>query len=77
MLSNKLNSLNYKRELKNISYLIENDEYFVTGIGDKSIKAIKNNNSKPEYFWYNTEEGQKILDHLMGKIGQMKLIING
>ena len=73
---NKINEINkYKADFKGVSFLIDNNEYFILGIGDKSVKAIKNDNDKEEYFWYHTKEGKKLLNHLYGKIGQSILQI--
>ena len=63
-----------KKYLKNCFYDFGNDTYFVTGIGYKSIKAVKNDNAVPEYFWYKDEEGSFLLNKLMNVIGQTSLI---
>ena len=69
----EINKKEIKPKLKRISYIIDNDEYFVTGIGKKSIQAIKNDSTKEKYYWYNTKEGKKLLNHIYGKIGQATL----
>ena len=69
----EVNKKEIKPKLKRISYIIDNDEYFVTGIGKKSIQAIKNDSTKEKYYWYNTREGKKLLNHIYGKIGQATL----
>ena len=68
---NKINKINEnKSDLKRVSYLIGNNEYFITGIGTESIRAYKNDSEKEEYFRYETKEGDTLLNHLYNKIGQ-------
>ena len=71
----KIRKINKEKvKLKDVSFLVNNNEYFIIGIGKKSIKAIKNE-KKIDYFWYNTKEGESLLNHLYGKIGQSSLQI--
>ena len=57
-----------KRELKYCEYESTGNTYYVTGIGGKSIKAYKNNNVQEEYFFYNTTEGQRLLNELLSSL---------
>ena len=72
--TNKINKINEnKADLKQVSYLIESNEYFVTGIGKEAIRAYKNDNDEEQYFRYSTKEGKSILNYLYNKIGQSVL----
>lgn len=50
-----------KNDLKWTEYEVNGDVYYVVGIGNLSIKAFKNDEEEPEYFFYNTTEGQYLL----------------
>lgn len=63
-----------KSTLKNETYDMNNNEYHVIGIGPEAIQAYKNDAEDWEYFRYETEEGDSLLNVLFTSIGQTSLI---
>lgn len=53
-----------KRDLKFIEYKVDNNTYYIIGIGDVAIKAYKNDSNRAEFFSYFTIEGQKLLKEI-------------
>lgn len=68
------NIISNKFELKYCSYEIENNEYFVIGIGPEAILAYKNQEKELRYFRYEQDEGNELLNKLFYSIEQKTLI---
>lgn len=72
-LESKINTVcTQKDDLKWTEYQVKDDYYYVSGIGPEAIKASKNGEPE-EYYRYEEEEGQKLLQELMNFTGQSVL----
>lgn len=65
-----------KEELKFVEYEVNGNLYYVVGIGPVAIKAIKNDDEEPDFFYYTTTEGQYLLDELVSCLDGCVLNVN-